>query len=168
MELIVVSETYGRHVVYFDDEFAEEVLSRTWHIRKERDKFYCATNIRKGDKGTILKIHVLILKPPHGMQVDHIDGDGLNNRVSNLRVATCCQNNSNRGMYKRNTSGYKGLRWFKRNKKWACFIGYQGRQIYGGLFENKEDAARRYNELAIIYHGEFAKLNKINNTNEHK
>ena len=77
---------------------------------------------------------------PEEKQVDHIDGDILNNKISNLRLATLSQNQDNRKKNKNNTSGITGVRWSKISKKWRVEIYKDHSQIYLGLFDNKDEA----------------------------
>ncbi len=105
-------------------------------------------------------MHRIIMNPPDGKQVDHINGDGLDNRVENLRIATSSENNYNTGKQSNNTSGYKGVSWHKTRKTWQVLIGVGGRLIrIPGVFNSAEDAARAYDEAAKKYHGVFARLN---------
>lgn len=90
--------------------------------------------------------------------VDHIDHNGLNNQRSNLRLATNSQNQANQGLASHNTSGYKGVSWIKRDKKWRAQISVDGKAISLGHFDNPETAYAAYCEAAIKYHGEFANL----------
>ncbi len=94
--------------------------------------------------------------------VDHINGNKLDNRDTNLRECTAIQNCSNRGTGKNNTSGYKGVTWDKSRNKWKASIkvNYKLRNL--GRFISKRDAARAYNAAALELHGLFAKLNIIN------
>jgi hypothetical protein len=94
-------------------------------------------------------------------KVDHKDRNGLNNQRSNLRIATDSQSNSNQGKRKNNTSGYTGVTEDKRRNKWVANIRVKGKQSFLGIFTNKKDAARAYNEAAIKCRGPFAVLNKI-------
>ena len=106
--------------------------------------------------------HDILGKPPAGMVVDHINRDKLDNRKSNLRFVTRAQNRVNSrktryGAY----SDYRGAHYHKRLKKWAASIGHGGKLIHLGYFENEHEAALAYNEAAVKYHGEYAKLNEL-------
>lgn len=92
--------------------------------------------------------------------IDHINGIRSDNRLCNLRACTQQQNVCNMKGHPRNTSGYKGVTLV--NGKWKAGIKANGKAIYIGSFVKKEDAARAYNDKAIQYFGEFAKLNIIN------
>lgn len=107
----------------------------------------------------IIQLSGQIVQP--GEEIDHKDGDGLNNLDDNLRICTHVQNSHNQGKHKNNTSGLKGVSWYKKINKWESYIGYNGRQEHLGYFNTKEDAARAYNVVAAKYFGEFAVLNEI-------
>lgn len=98
---------------------------------------------------------------PTGMMIDHIDGDGLNNQIDNLRLATHVQNSRNRKLNRNNTSGYKGVCLFKRDQNWVAYITVNYKRIHLGFFDTPEGAARAYNIAAIEHFGEFASLNVI-------
>jgi len=90
-------------------------------------------------------------------EIDHINGDKLDNRRENLRSATRSQNKMNSGKPKNNTSGYKGVCWYKRGNKWRAQIGINGKLKHLGYFEDKEEAAKAYKKAAEKYHGEFVR-----------
>lgn len=96
-----------------------------------------------------------------GSEIDHVNGNGLDNRRVNLRFASRSENCSNCRPSRNNRSGYKGVHWHKGAKKWRSQIKTNGKRIHLGYFENKNDAARAYNEAAIRLHGSFARLNTI-------
>jgi len=105
----------------------------------------------------------LITRAPKGMVVDHKNRDTLDNRRSNLRICTRVQNQQNRGVFKSNTSGYKGV-WFRKERdKWYCVVKTGGKRTYRGGFSTKEEAAIEYNNVVRKLFGEFAFLNKVNN-----
>lgn len=109
-------------------------------------------------------MHRLIMGFPKHMVVDHIDGDGLNNRRSNLRLVTRAQNNrkSNSVLPRHNKSGFRGVCLEKSSKKWCAFIrtaDVNRKQTRIGRFKTAEEAARAYDQAAKKFHGEFATLN---------
>ncbi|MFA6118161.1 MAG: HNH endonuclease [Sphingomonas sp.] len=97
---------------------------------------------------------------PDEVHIDHINGNGLDNRRSNLRGATQRQNLQNAGRRVDNTSGFKGVYYSQASKKWAAQIRYEGKQKYLGLFHDARDAAKAYNAAALKYFGAFARLNE--------
>jgi hypothetical protein len=88
--------------------------------------------------------------------VDHIDGDKLNNKIENLREASREQNMQNRKLNNRNTSGIKGVEWFKRTESWRVNLWVKGKQKCFGYFKDKELAELVAVEARDKYHGEFA------------
>jgi hypothetical protein len=81
-------------------------------------------------------------------EIDHIDGNGLNNKLDNLRAVTRTENCKNLRIPKHNTSGYPGVSWHKRRQKWRADININGKQKHLGLFENIDDAAEAYQAAA--------------------
>ena len=106
-------------------------------------------------------MHRLINNTPEGFLTDHINGNPLDNRKQNLRTVTQAQNQINRTLQKNSTSGFKGVSWNTRCKKWVSKL-YSNRQcIFLGYYKNLLEAVVAYNEAAKKYHGEYAKLNQI-------
>ena len=94
---------------------------------------------------------------PSGLQIDHINGIKSDNRFCNLRLATNSYNACNRGVSTRNTSGFKGVSYSERRKKWVATIRINGRSIYLGGFLSAELAHMAYCKAAAELHGEFAR-----------
>ena len=100
-------------------------------------------------------MHRVINKTPEEFATDHINGHGWDNRKSNLRIATCSQNQMNKKKQKNNTSGYVGVNWRNDRKKWRALINVNGKRTYLGLFSNKEDADEAYRKRAAVEFGDF-------------
>lgn len=90
-------------------------------------------------------------------QIDHINGDRKDNRISNLRLATNAQNAANSRRRAHNTSGFKGAFFHKRRNRWMAQIGVNGRQFHLGYFDTPEAAHAAYCEAAREHYGEFAR-----------
>ena len=103
-------------------------------------------------------LHRVIAKTPDGMFTDHTNGDGLDNRRCNLRLATKAQNNRNQRMTERNTSGIKGVSWHKKDKRWRACIHVHDRYIHLGHFKTIDEAQRAYEKASAELHGEFGRL----------
>ena len=89
-------------------------------------------------------------------QIDHKDGNRLNNQRGNLRAATFIENGQNHGKNKNNTSGYKGVSWDKQKEKWSARIGVNKKYVFLGCYDTKEAASFAYQLAAKKYHGEYA------------
>jgi len=104
------------------------------------------------------KAHRLIYLYHHGRipeNIDHEDGNPLNNRISNLRECTLSQNNLNRGKHKRNTSGYKGVTWVERLGKFSSRIQINDKRLFLGYFDDAKSAHLAYINAADKHDKEF-------------
>jgi hypothetical protein len=150
-------------VATIDADDAERVLQHKWYLQTNDDREYAAAcHTTSPNQKIVIFMHRLILNAPKGVQVDHLDGDGLNNTRANLRLCTHAQNMANQRLRRAtNTSGYKGVYWKKHAKQWCAQIKHQGRKHHLGYYRNPEDAARAYDRAAITFFGEFARLNHL-------
>lgn len=108
-----------------------------------------------------ISLQRLIMAPPPGMVVDHINGDGLDNRRANLRICTHAENMRNSAVHfsPRKTSRFKGVMHHPKTGKWQAAIQQNGVRLFLGTFEQEERAARAYDAAAKVLHGRFAKTN---------
>lgn len=139
--------TQGK-IALVDDEDFERLNQYKWCFSGQYAQ-------RKVLRKTIL-MHRVILECP---QVDHIDGNRLNNQRSNLRACNHAQNQMNREKSKGLSSVYKGVSWHKQVEKWRARIQTNQGCLYLGLFESEIEAAQTYDEAAKEHFGEFARLN---------
>lgn len=143
-------------VAFVDDADFALIARQTWYCTKQG---YAA---RKPDRECFL-MHRELMKAPRGVEVDHINGDTLDNQRSNLRLCTHTQNMRNRRRNARSRSRFKGVtcrfgpKWPKNN--YVAEIRLNGKSTYLGIFATEEIAAKAYDEAAREYHGEFARLN---------
>lgn len=153
--------TQGKVAIVDDGDFKYLNQWKWWlDGRPTRRTDYARRKIKTPeDKWKKVSMHRAILNVAEGVPVDHINGNGLDNRRENLRVCTLTQNMQNAPLRKDSTSGYKGVHWFERRGKWVAYINFQGKRVHLGYHDKKEDAAGAYNEAAKKYHGEFARLN---------
>jgi len=143
------------------DEDLDRLSRYKWHLAHG----YVVRGVRIAGKGTRSRaMHHEVLPQKPGFVTDHIDRDTLNNQRENLRYATHCQNSRNAFKSKSNTSGYKGVSWLDRDKRWTVWIHIDGQNRYLGSFQDKHEAAYAYNKRAKEAFGEFAWLNPIPHT----
>ena len=148
--------TQGKFAIV-DAEDYPRLARYNWHCHRSRN--ICYAFRREGGTGRSVGMHRQILEAPKGVWVDHIDGNGLNNRKSNLRLCSATENACNRRPVPNRHSRYKGVSWHKRQKKWAVRIAKRGKGIHLGSFDDEMEAAVAYDRKAEVLFGEFAYLN---------
>jgi len=146
-------------VALVDAEDFEWLSKLKWHAHRRRRTWYA----RRAALGKTEFMHREILDY-HGYnlatgEVDHISGDGLDNRKSNLQIISHAENIRKSRIQLNNKSGYRGVSWSKRDRIWQAFIGVNKARKYLGSYKTKLDAALAYDEAAKMYYGMFAVLN---------
>jgi len=148
--------TQGK-VALVDDEDYDYLNQWKWHAVRIRNTYYASRNSPYiNGRRKPIRMQWKIISVSKGLVADHIDGNGLNNQKSNLRVCTNQQNSFNhkRGI---NKSGYKGVGYVDGLVRARICIN--GKLIHLGMYKNEIEAAKAYDSAAIYYYGEFAKLN---------
>jgi hypothetical protein len=164
MKRILLTRGYEALV---DDGDYPSLNEYPWHVMDSRGKQYAArASYANLPDGETIYMHREIVRVPVGLFIDHINGNGLDNRKANLRICTHRQNCANRKPYKNCSSRFKGVCWVKKLSKWMARIKVDGESIYLGVFSSEIEAAEAYNEAALKYFGEFALLNVIDGFEE--
>lgn len=140
----------------------KRVSKYKWFCSKQRKCFY-ARRTNYPDK-KVIYLHRFIMRVLNKkIQIDHKDGNGLNNTRKNLRLCTSGQNAMNKsitlGISK--TSKFKGVQLNLRNMRWISVINFNRKLIHLGTFDSQKEAAIKYDKSAVKYFGKFAKTNKM-------
>lgn len=149
--------TNSSRVALVDDRDFNKVKLLRWRLHTPK-KTYSPYVVSGGGKCCIA-LHQFLL--PSANQVDHQDGDGLNNQRWNLRACSGRQNQANRRKLKVKTSAFKGVHWCKRIGRWVTQIKANGIRLTIGSFEYEQEAAIAYNIAAKQLFGKFARINQI-------
>lgn len=149
-----ISLTQGKTALVDDADF-DLVNKHRWAARKSRHLFYAQSKIG----GKTVSLHAFLLTPPLNVDVDHIDGNGLNNQRSNLRICSHMENMANQKRHSDSKSPFKGI-WRASNcDRWAAQLVFNGKKVYLGVYKNAADAALAYDKKAKELFGPFARLN---------
>ena len=150
--------TRGKVAIVDNEDF--EVLSQwKWYAAVNGKRCYAARTNWTGAPPKQVRMACQIMAHPISMEVDHINGNPLDNRRSNLRVCTHRENGANRNRQQGGTSTYKGVSWHKETKRWRAQIQYAGTVFHLGCHSDESEAAFRYDLAARGLFREFARPN---------
>lgn len=156
LDIMAIPLTQGLYALV-DGKDYDWLMQRKWWAVKGGRSYYAVRQV--GEKRKTIWMHREILNTPQGSFTDHINHNGLDNRKQNLRICTHSQNLRNQKLQQERTSKYKGVSWQKNCTMWVAFIGYKGKKIYLGAFDNEIEAAKKYDQKAKELFGEFAYTN---------
>jgi hypothetical protein len=137
-----------------DVEDIDVVQGFNWTAVKGGRTFYAC----RMSRGKHIAMHRAVISAPSDKHVDHINGNGLDNRKANLRLATRSQNKHNAQRRVDNPSGYKGVRAYKDTGKFQARITSHGKQYHLGYFPTALEAFEAYKKASAELHGEFGRL----------
>lgn len=154
MRRIILNNGKGEVVV--DNDSFKELSGKKWYLVNG----YAARpgKMVNGRREPIVWMHRVIAETPKGKETDHINGNRLDNRKENLRVCTATENRRNVGVKKNSLTGIKGVRLETRTGRFTTRIQIGSGRLHIGTFETAKEAAEAYNEAALKYHGEYAKI----------
>ena len=155
--------TQGKFALVDDADY-KWLKRHGWFASKDRYTYYAMRTIRvsKHKRRNIL-MHRIILNAPDGVEVDHRNSDGLDNRRSNLRLCSRQENSRHQRLFSNNKAGFKGITFDKRviQKPYMARIRVNNKRISLGYYPTPEQAARAYDEAALEHFGEFALTNAM-------
>lgn len=155
-----IKTTQGKYIAVDDEDY--ENLSRcNWYTTQGKYTFYAHGRLERVGKSPLVLMHRLLMGEPEDMQVDHRDGNGLNNQRHNLRICTNSQNAMNQRKT-RGSSQYKGVSWYKAGSKWSAQIKWGGKLRHLGYRDSEVECAKLYDKAAIEHFGEYANTNFTN------
>jgi hypothetical protein len=165
--ILIESPLHGKKEVFVDDINYDFLLQFTWCVVKDGNTFYAKRreelpkeNGKRKRKNISMHREILNILNDGRYVVDHIDGNGLNNQVKNIRICTIAENGRNKTRkHSNSTSKYFGVCWSHQRGKWMAFLQFMGITNNIGFFENELDAALARDKKAIQLQGSFAKLN---------
>lgn len=162
---IDIKLTQGKVCIVSPDDYLL-VRGYRWYALKDKSgDYYAEANVpivRKGDKPKVIRINRFLI--PGAEMVDHINGDTLDNRRSNIRGCTRSQNCINCKTNSKNISGVKGVHWHKQDRKWIARIKVNKKEVRLGAFDELSIAAMVRRQAEIKYYGEFARLPQLART----
>ncbi len=149
------------YVAVVDDEDYPWLSRFKWSARPSGRTCYA----QRKSNSKMVAMHQLLVEITNGQEIDHRDGNGLNNRRKNLRAATRRQNSQNRTV-QAHSSQYKGVSYRADVGKWRARLRHRGCLLVCGTYASEHDAGRAYNTAALELFGDFARLNIISPAKE--
>jgi hypothetical protein len=141
-----------------DEEDYAFLSQWTWYPYVRSNGVYVGRRVRDNGRQKTIYLHRLLLNAPKGIEVDHINGNPLDNRKSNIRLCTRSQNNQNI----KKTKGkipYKGVS--EKRDGYQVSVAKNGKRHWVGSFKTIKEAALAYNKKATELFGEFASVNEV-------
>lgn len=156
---IEIPLTRGMFAIVDEIDF-EDVSQHRWYAQRGKRTFYAARDKTiDGKKFHILMPRAILKVSDSRILVDHRNGNGLDNRRSNLRTCTIAENNCNRQHLQRtNTSGVHGVFWDSGCNKWRASITANNKTVYIGIFNDKDAAKKARDAKALEFFGEFCPI----------
>lgn len=157
MPTLRIPLTQGLVTLVDEADHEQVVAAGRWSAHRDCNTFYATRNARRDDGSyAMVALHTFLTGWP---LIDHINGDGLDNRRANLRQATHAENMRNRRIGSNNTSGFKGVSLHKASGRWVAQICADNVRHHLGYHDTPTEAAIAYDAAARELHGEFAWLN---------
>jgi hypothetical protein len=128
-----------------------------WCAKPMRHTVYAVRNEYAAGKLATVYLHRAINGASGAFEVDHINGNGLDNRRANLRSVTAAQNRHNQRRRRDNTSGFRGVSFVKSANKWEAYISLGGKKSHLGFYHSAEDASKAYAVASAELHGQYGR-----------
>ncbi len=159
---IYVTRQSGKvHVILLDADDYAKFGNLTWSIRDGSNTFYAGRHTARPNRhGQLLHREIMGLARSDNRLVDHIDGNGLNNCKSNLRICTNPQNQRGQSAI-RGLSKYKGVCWSTNKQSWQAQMTFEGKRLFIGRFASERAAAKAYDRAAMDVFGIYARTNGL-------
>jgi len=141
------------HDIFLDKQDQHYLESHNWYVHRAGKKLYLRGYVKGKRSSGLVYLHRLIL---NGKEIDHLDGNGLNNARKNLRVCTRTQNNGNRVDY-----GSKGVYLDTFSGRYKAEIWFEGKKLSLGRYNDFKDAKRAYNRKHKELFKEFANVVEV-------
>jgi hypothetical protein len=155
MSIVRIPLTQGAEAI-IDDADYPLVRPHSWHLQARPNKRYAATAWNEGGRKVHVAMHRLLLDPPPGAVVVHLNGDGLDNRRANLRLSA---SSGAVGAPVWGASRFRGVSWHQTRRAWRSELQVDGKRLFLGCFASEEEAAYAYDRAASQHLGDRAALN---------